>query len=259
MAKPKRSKKAKKARRAQRARAGNVRKGRFGRAAGEHSAPKTIDLHAELDALGPVADYAEGRIAWWRARCAIIDRHRRRGDPVVQQERHSPTVEIAVDDPEATRKARRNLTRVRQSEAWRHNQLTGMQRDAEQEMELAWRAHTGGMKAAVSKYSPLGAKGDGGIEMALEIEQAWTKWRKRAKLWSVAPADQRHIVPAVVIDCLSSPKTLADIERDHRLKTGDAMACYARGLDLWCELRGWSNNRGVIVKETTAIRTWVAQ
>jgi hypothetical protein len=36
------------------------------------------------------------------------------------------------------------------------------------------------------------------------------------------------------------------------------MACYARGLDLWCELRGWSNNRGVIVKETTAIRTWVA-
>ena len=54
-------------------------------------------------------------------------------DALEWQERHSPTVEISVDDPEATRKARRNLTRCRQSEVWRHNRLTGMQREAERD------------------------------------------------------------------------------------------------------------------------------
>ncbi len=60
-------------------------------------------------------------------------RHRPTRDALDWQETHHPTVEISVDDPESTRKARRNMTRCRQSEAWRHNRLSGMQRDAEKE------------------------------------------------------------------------------------------------------------------------------
>ncbi len=158
---------------------------------------KVVDLNAELDGLGPVADYPEGRIAWWRARVAIIDRHRRRsreGDPEKLQERHSLTVEISVDDPEATRKARRNLTRVRLSEAWRHNQLTGMQRGAEGEMELAWRAHTGRHGCGRLKVQPLGTKGNGGIELGADIAQTWRDWHEQAKQRVVGPEDRRQIV-----------------------------------------------------------------
>ena len=112
------------------------------------------DLNAALAALGPIAADPDGRIAWWRERTAIIDRHRRRSrmtDVEQQQETHSPTVEIAVDDPEATRKVRRNITRVRQAEAWRHNRLSGMQRDAEREVEFAYRALTHGLGASRMK------------------------------------------------------------------------------------------------------------
>lgn len=207
--------------------------------------PKAVrteeDLRAELDALGPVAQYPEGRIAWFRARTAAIDRHRRRArmtDTESLQERNFPTVEIAVDDPEATRKVRKNLTRVRQSEAWRHNQLSGMQRDAEKEMALAWRANTSGMGAAVSKYNPLGATGDGGIELSAEISQTWRDWFKEAR--------RRRIRRTVVIDCISEPKTLVEIERDWRLKPGQAFVHYVRGLDLWCQLRGWVRAHAII-------------
>lgn len=211
------------------------------------------DENAELDALGPVAAYPEGRIAWWRARCAIIDRHRRRSrmsDPEKLQERHSPTVEIAVDDPEATRKARRNLTRARLSEAWRHNQLTSMQRDAQGEMDLARRADVCGMSAAVSKYSPLGVHGHGGADIAIEIAETWTAWQQQASM--------RGVAVGVMVDCLSEPLTLADIERAHRLKSGQAMACYVRGLDLWCELRGWIQRRAIQGDPPIKIRSWAA-
>ena len=66
------------------------------------------DLNAALDAMAPVVDYPDGRIAWWRERTAHIDRHRRRSrmsDVEALQERNWPTVEIAVDDPEATRRS----------------------------------------------------------------------------------------------------------------------------------------------------------
>ena len=191
------------------------------------------DVNAELDALGPVADYPAGRIAWWRDRVAIIDRHRKRSrvtDVERAQERHSPTVEIAVDDPEATRKVRKNLTRVRQSEAWRHNQLSGLQREAEREIELAYRAN-GGPQAAVAKYGSVGGQGDGGIELSAEIAAAWRDWN--------VETGRRRINKWVVIDCVSEPRTLAEIERSRRLAPGKALSHYTRGLSLWCELRGW--------------------
>lgn len=41
------------------------------------------------------------------------------------------------------------------------------------------------------------------------------------------------------IDCLAESKPLAQIERDRRMRRGQAMENYVRPLDLWCELRGW--------------------
>lgn len=149
-------------------------------------------------------------------------------DALDWQEAHSPTVEIAVDDPEATRKTRRNLTRVRQSEAWRHNRLTGMQREAEKEMEFAWRQRTAGLGAAMSSY---GLKRGGGRPDNASIDASWGEW--------VGLAHRRRIMINAVIDCLTEPKTLPQVERDHRMRRGQAFDNYAMGLDLWCEVRGW--------------------
>lgn len=197
------------------------------------------DLNAELDGLGPVAQYPAGRIQWWKDRCAIIDRHRKRtriSDVERAQERHSPTVEIAVDDPESTRKVRRNLTRVRQSEAWRHNQLNGMQRDAEKEMEFAWRQRTAEVKQAVSKYGERGGT-DNRIDFGADVDKTWREW--------VSEAQRRDIVVDAVVDTFAEPKTLQQVERDHRMRRGQAMSNYVRGLDLWCELRGWMRRPAV--------------
>ncbi|MFN4017621.1 MAG: hypothetical protein ACK4JB_19935 [Reyranella sp.] len=152
-------------------------------------------------------------------------------DALDWQERHSPTVEIAVDDPEATRKTRRNLTRVRQSEAWRHNRLTGMQRDAEKEMEFAWRQRTAGLGAASPRYGEARGGSNRG-DLGSSIDASWLEWTKMAH--------DRRILVAAVIDCLAEPRTLAEIERGHRMRRGQAFDNYVAGLDLWCEVRGWT-------------------
>lgn len=156
-------------------------------------------------------------------------------DALDWQELHSPTVEIAVDDPEGARKARRNLTRVRQSEAWRHNRLTGMQRDAEKEMEFAWRQRTAGLGAAVQRYreSATSRGSSNRVELGASVEETWCIWA------SLVVAGRGRIVLGAVVDCLSEPKTLAQIERDHRMRRGQAFDNYVAGLDLWCEIRGW--------------------
>jgi hypothetical protein len=198
--------------------------------------PKTeIDLNAALDALGPIACHPAGRIAWWRERTAIIDRHRRRSritDVDAPQERNWPTVEIAVDDPEATRRVRRNITRVRQAEAWRHNRLSSMQRDAERELELAWRSLTSGLGASRSKlmFEPRGHH-DSQSDVAANVGEVWREWHREA--------GRRGINQRAVIDVLAEPKTLAQVERDRRLRRGQAFAIYSRAMDLWAELRGW--------------------
>lgn len=164
-------------------------------------------------------------------------------DALEWQERHSPTVEIAVDDPEATRKARRNLTRCRQSEAWRHNRLSGMQREAEREMELALRSRIAGLGTAVSRYGT--ARGGGAnVDLGSASDALYREW--------AAEAPRRRIMVAVVIECLIEPKTLGQIERDYRMRDGQAFQHYATGLDLWCELRGWT-------RQPASIGTLVAE
>lgn len=151
-------------------------------------------------------------------------------DALDWQERHSPTVEIAVDDPEATRKTRRNLTRCRQSEAWRHNRLTGMQRDAEKEMEFAWRQRTAGLGASASKYGAASGRSVR-ADLGADVERTWLEW--------VAEAHRRRVMVDPVIDCIAEPLTLAQVEAKHRMRRGQAMDNYVRALDLWSELRGW--------------------
>lgn len=151
-------------------------------------------------------------------------------DALDWQEQHSPTVEIAVDDPEATRKTRRNLTRCRMSEAWRHNRLTGMQREAEREMELAWRQRTAGLGASVSRYG-VQRGGSTRLDIGADADATWREWAADAPRW--------RIMVAPAIECFAEPKTLAQIERDHRMRRGQALVNYQAALDLWCYLRGW--------------------
>lgn len=152
-------------------------------------------------------------------------------DALDWQERHSPTVEIAVDDPEAKRQTRRNLTRCRQSEAWRHNRLTSMQKDAEKEMEFAWRQRTAGLGASVSKYGLVPPGRHTRMDLGSDVETTWLEWAKEAP--------RRRIMIDAVTDCLAELLTLAQIEMKHRMRRSQGMANYTKGLDLWCELRGW--------------------
>lgn len=151
-------------------------------------------------------------------------------DALDWQEMHSPTVEIAVDDPEATRKTRRNLTRCRQSEAWRHNRLDGMQRDAWMEMARAYQIRTTGSRPSRSSWGPR--IGGGAPADNIALEQTWREW--------CAAAVDRRIMVSAVIDCLVEPRTLAEIERDHRMRRGQAMGQFVLALHLWAELRGWT-------------------
>lgn len=157
-------------------------------------------------------------------------RKRPNRDSLDWQETHSPTVEIAIDDPEATRKARRNTTRCRQSEAWRHNRLTGMQRDAEKEMEFAWRQRTVGLGAASSRYGESRGASNR-ADLGASVDASWLEWVRRAI--------GRRLMVAAVIDCLAEPMPLAQVEHDHRMRRGQAFANYVGALDLWCEVRGW--------------------
>lgn len=165
------------------------------------------------------------RRAWTKKRFELQDAIRRRD----AKRSVDDTVEIMADDPESTKKGRKNLTRVRQSEAWRHNRLTGMQRDAEKEMEFAWRQRTAGLGAAVSRY---GVRSGGGRPDNAGIDASWMEW--------VRLAHQRRVMIDAVVDCLAEPKTLAQVERDRRMRRGQAFDNYVLGLDLWCEVRGWT-------------------
>lgn len=177
---------------------------------------------------GPDGDAYEQayRRSWVKRRNELQDAIRHRDAKRVVDD----TVEVVADDPEDTKKRRKNLTRVRQSEAWRHNRLTGMQRDAEKEMEFAWRQRTAGLGAAVSKYG-LQRGGSGRADLGSSADEAWLEWNRLAQ--------QRRILVAAVIDCLAEPKTLTEVEQTHRMRRGQAFDNYVLALDLWCEVRGW--------------------
>ena len=210
-----------------------------------------------LAAIGPLPGYddvhtveaaatvAKSRVAWQDRRAEVAAAHRKRSrvtDVEAMQERHSPTVEIAVDDG-ASKRTRSNYTRVRQSEAWRHNRLSAMERQAEIEMARAWQARTGGLGAIRSALRPRLASG--GYRESVEsstLESAWLETTREAR--------RRKINFRVVVEILTEPKTLAEVEHDHRLKSGMAFSFYVRALALWCVVRGWvrrTDGRGRIV------------
>ncbi len=78
------------------------------------------------------------RLDWTAARSKLLaQKHEaaRITDIDAIKAKNAPTVEVAVDDPEARSALARTSPRVRQSEAWRYRQLSSMQRQAEIEME----------------------------------------------------------------------------------------------------------------------------
>lgn len=209
-------------------------------------AKSVAEIDAKLKRLGPYPmvtgpydadDYdalTRRRLDWTAQRSRLLQQRHERSkaaDTEALKAKNQPTVEVAVDDPEAKKRARKNLTRVRQSEAWRYRQLTPMQRQAEIEMETAWRSRTEGMGAAVSKYGAVGGGRDAMVSAAA-MDGTWRDW--------MAMAPHRGVHVSALIDCLTEPKTLAEVEKERKLKPGNALANYQQGLDLWSELRGWT-------------------
>lgn len=208
------------------------------------------DLRVELAKLGPrpCVDEREpwmdgvghsNRVRWLGERAAVAQAVRRRNqvsDPLETQQRHSPTVEIAVNDSEDKKRVRRNLTRVRQSEAWRQNQLTDLQRRAQTEIGNVWKSIVGAQFAGVSKYGPPSPR-ETGISPAEFLGDNSDVWQAMVAL---NKKEDRGVLISAVIDCIAEPWTLTQVEQRHRLKPGMAFTNFVRGLDLWCEVRGWA-------------------
>ena len=195
--------------------------------------PGYDDVHTVEDA----AKVAKTRVAWQERRREVTDAHRKRSrvtDVEAMQERHSPTVEIAVDDGDAKRRTRSNYTRVRQSEAWRHNRLSAMERQAELEMARAWQARTGGLRMKSTNLFLTARSNSGSRLLNFKEELLHIVWAD-----FVREAKRQRINFRVVVEVLTEPKTLAEVERDHRLKSGMAFSFYVRALALWCVVRGW--------------------
>ncbi len=194
--------------------------------------PKMLTLEEQLaehdrDAPGDVGNDAYGQAykrQWRRQRADLIAAIGRRDRKRLEDD----VVEVVADDPEDTKKRRRNLTRCKQSEAFRHNRLTAMQQEACREMAIAWQGRRMGRGPSRSRY---GMMGGGEPPDTYLVDQKWQEW--------CAAAVDRRIMVGVVIDCIAEPKTLTQIERDHRLRRGQALDQFCRGLDLWAELRGW--------------------
>jgi hypothetical protein len=107
-----------------------------------------------------------------------------------------------------------------------------MQREAEKEMEFCWRQRTAGTQASVPRYGlTRGGKIASHGDLNASLELSWLEWARLAVI--------RRIMVAVVIECLTEPRTLIEIEKAHRMRRGQAFEYYVLGLDLWCEIRGW--------------------
>lgn len=177
-------------------------------------------------------DLAKRQLAWLTERAKIVDAHRRREAVRDAALRMRATEEIGVDLPEGRKRTRANMTRIKQSEAWRQKQLTPTQRTAETEMQIAWQIRTSGVAPSASRYDGMPGQRDplAGPESA-DLEKVWIDWATKA--------NKRKIGLAVVLEVLTEPRTLVEIDTAHRLKRGGAMAIYQAGLDLWAEVRGW--------------------
>lgn len=139
------------------------------------------------------------------------------------------TVEIAVDDPEDKRKRRKNTTRMKQSEAYRFSKLDSMQHQASTEMDRAYRLMYSGVGPTRSRYGER--TGGGSPRESTVLEATWVSW--------CTEAVKRRIMVPPIMDFLFEVKTLTEIERDHRMRKGQALIQCKLGLDLWSELRGW--------------------
>lgn len=197
------------------------------------SKPRLLTLEEQLaehdreapDAAGRDAYGESYRRQWMRQRVQLLDQIRHRDD----KRAGDGTVEVMADDPEATRKAKRNATRCAQSEAFRHNRLDSMQREALTEMDRAYRMRASGIGPTRSSYGPRGGRGAGPESAALE--QAWVKWCTGA-------VEERIMIPPVM-DCIFEVMTLTEIERKHRMRRGQAFGQLVLALHLWAQLRGW--------------------
>lgn len=199
---------------------------------------KRLGDYPKVDGPYAAEDYdalTRRRLDWMAQRSRLLAEltEARKSDTEAVKAANAPTVEVAVDDPEAKKRARRNLTRVRQSEAWRHKQLTPMQRQAEIEMALAWKVQTQGTTAVSPKYGAVGGGRDG-FAISAAMDATWRDWMAKAK--------GRAVNVGAFIDCLVEPKTLAGIERERKFKRGSVLPMYKTGLNLWCELRGWARS-----------------
>lgn len=190
-------------------------------------------------ASGPYdATIGARRVAWHDRRTQITTTHAKRsrltGEPEDVQARHSPTVEIAIDDSDGKKRARRNMTRVKQSEAWRHNQLSGVQRQAESEMYSIYRERTVGLRSSSGSLG-LGISGgrnaDADAADRSDRESAWLTW--------FAQARKKKVATSVVIACIDATATLRELDSSYGKRHGWALRHYRSGLDLWAILRGW--------------------
>lgn len=199
--------------------------------------PKTVDevvrrlrrLGSYPMATGPydAEDYdalTRRRLDWMAQRSRLLTFKNELGKRTDNDAIQAKTTEVlSVDD------VRKNASRVKKSEAWRHKQLDSMQQQAEVELEQVIRSELGG-PAVTARYGRIGG-GHDPFMVSAAMQRDWVEWRAKAA---------RHgVLIEAVVDCIREPWTMAEVERRHGIKGGDGIANHRLGLDVWAEQRQW--------------------
>jgi hypothetical protein len=199
--------------------------------------PKSLqEVNARLRKLGPypmatgpysAEDYdalTRRRLDWTRLHGELLEQKR-----LLSQRTDNDAITAKQTETLSSDDVRKNATRVKQSEAWRHKQLDPTQQQAEVELESVIRASIGG-PAVTARYGRIGGGGDP-FTMTSKMAKDWKAWRDRASI--------RGVNVNAVVACIAEPLTMADVEKRYAIPAGKGIINHKHGLDVWSELRGW--------------------
>jgi len=152
-----------------------------------------------------------------------------RKSPHALQERHSPTAPVTLRD--AAGKTRAGCARrVTDARLW--DSLAAPQQDAAREIALACEVLGQGLGYAASNWEKIpGSRANNALECFERLVAGYVAWARRC--------GQEGISHSLVVDIVVYGFSCRALDRDRRAATGTARRNLARGLALYCRLKGW--------------------
>jgi len=156
-------------------------------------------------------------------------RKRARG-PHALQERHSPTQNVALHVTNARSKDA-HRRRIVDARLW--DAMSQAQQSAALEIARAFEMMGKGLGYATSNWERIpGCKGaHNAVEMHGRFISAYVDWTKRCH--------KEGVSHSMIIDILVYGFSCRALDRDRRVKAGEARKNLMEGLSVYCEMKGW--------------------